>query len=112
MMIAARYVYNASRNNIKEAEEKRQWRKTFDPTYVSRRSTLAEMPKKWKRQSFGRLSMMLGSRSVALWHYIDVRILMKCRQSVLQKPERSHMSRLAEDFDEPEARNGSGFVKL
>jgi hypothetical protein len=67
MMIAARYVYNASKDNIKEAEQKRQWRKTFDPNYASRRSTLAAMPRKWKRQSFRRLSMILGSRYAILY---------------------------------------------
>ena len=113
MMIAARYVYNASRDNIKEAEQKRQWRKTFDPNYVSRRSTLVGMPKKWKRQSFGRLSMMLGSRLVSenfgfFRSYVDE----GRRQSVIQKPEKSHLKRLSEDLDEHEARGDSGFVKL
>lgn len=39
----------------------------------------------------------------------------ECRQSVMvQQPERSHMKRLSEEFDEPElqARDVNGFVKL
>jgi hypothetical protein len=118
MMIAARYVYNASKDNIKEAEQKRQWRKTFDPNYVSRRSTLAEIPRKLKRESIGRLSMMLGSRyattiySQLSWKW---KLIYESRHSLMmQKPERSYMKRSSEEFDEPElrAKHGNGFVKL
>jgi len=66
MMITARFVYRASRDNIKEREEKRQWRKTFDPNYKSRRSTLAAIPRRLKRESVGRVMSMFAPRLVKL----------------------------------------------
>lgn len=42
MKTAVSYLYKASKENIKEREEKKEWRKTYDPSYMPRRSMLAQ----------------------------------------------------------------------
>ena len=74
MYTAVTYIYRSSRASLKEREEKRQWRRTYDPTYTSRRSTLAEMPRRWKRESMGRVMSMFGPRLVAMWIWIECEI--------------------------------------
>lgn len=61
MMIAVRYVYKSSKDNIQETQQKREWRKTYDPGYKSRRLTISGMPGKWKRGSM-RVMSMIGPR--------------------------------------------------
>ncbi len=57
--------------------------------------------------------MMLGSRLVSVnFRFCRSYFDEGRRQSVIQKPEKSHLKRLSEDLDEHEARGDSGFVKL
>jgi hypothetical protein len=62
MKTAVTYLYRSSRDNVKEMEQKRQWRKTYDPTYQSRRSRLSMFPAKLKRESMGRVLSMFKPR--------------------------------------------------
>ena len=64
MKSAVIYLYRTSRENVKEMEQKRQWRKTYDPNYESRRSRLSMFPAKLKRESMGRVSSMFKPRLV------------------------------------------------
>jgi hypothetical protein len=42
MKTAVTWVYKSSRDTIKEKQEHREWRRTYDPTFVSRKSVLAQ----------------------------------------------------------------------
>jgi hypothetical protein len=42
MKTAVTWVYKSSRDTIKEKQEHREWRRTYDPTFVSRKSMLAQ----------------------------------------------------------------------
>lgn len=62
MKSAVTYLYHSGRENIKEMEKKRQWRKTYDPSNESRRSRLLVFPAKLKRESVGRVLSVFKSR--------------------------------------------------
>ena len=67
MKSAVTYLYRRGRENVKEMEQKRQWRKTYDPTYESRGSHLSMLPAKLTRQKMGRVMSILNPRCVVLW---------------------------------------------
>ncbi len=61
MKTAITWAYTTSRDNIKERNEKREWRKSFDPNYVSRRSMFSQrFSVISRRESKGRMLSMFG----------------------------------------------------
>jgi hypothetical protein len=59
MKTAITFLYQTSRDQVKERQEKREWRKTFDPNYAPRRSVLMQKYRS-RRESMGRVMSIFG----------------------------------------------------